>query len=242
MKFEELYKQANDSIHADRKIIDTLFETKRNYNFHTLSLCAAAFVVVFALSVLPEFHTGNTHQQKIAYSGKKNTHSDTKGSISSAESATDSAVSHTGMAISDTAESNMDISEISYSDYVAYLGWDILECNLSLPEHMELSVPETVQIMRDKESNEFIDDTAIFSFTNTDNPYSYMSVSVTKISNNINRDGYKSYFTVNETEVFLKENETFTEAYTKHNDVWMYITSIDVSKGEFDAFLKSLIN
>lgn len=83
MNFKNLYKQTNDNIHGDRKLIDAIYEkadSKIHFNIHAVSLCVASFLVVISLSVLPKFYggevinnTSNTEQErKITYKDNEN--------------------------------------------------------------------------------------------------------------------------------------------------------------------------
>ena len=56
MNFKDLYKSANENISADRNLIDTIFEKAQRrpiFNYKYASLCAAALLLVFSLSIYP---------------------------------------------------------------------------------------------------------------------------------------------------------------------------------------------
>lgn len=79
MKFEDLYSKANDNIHADRKIIDSIFDkaSHRVYlSFKPAVLCVAAVVLVIFISLLPVLN-GNDEieESKILYNDTNQNHS-----------------------------------------------------------------------------------------------------------------------------------------------------------------------
>lgn len=82
MNFKKLYKQTNDNIHGDRKLIDAIYEkadSKIQFNIHAVSLCVASLLVVISLSVLPKFYGGEvTDNTSDLEQGRKITYKDTE--------------------------------------------------------------------------------------------------------------------------------------------------------------------
>jgi len=83
LRFRDLYKEANDSIHADRNLIDKIYlasNKKTKFNMRVVSLCAASFLIIISLSVLPRFYNEGiapnsfsfTNEEKITYNNTEN--------------------------------------------------------------------------------------------------------------------------------------------------------------------------
>jgi len=62
LNFKDVYKSANDSIHADRNLIEDIYakaESKKGFfasNYRQLSICAAGIILVAAIGALPSFY------------------------------------------------------------------------------------------------------------------------------------------------------------------------------------------
>ncbi len=277
MKFEDLYTKANDNIHADRKIIDSIYDKashKAYFNYKPAILCAASIALVISLSLVPKFYEGeNIKNSKVLYKSsvqkdnkttiKEDIHKSVPDTANKKTAMEDAAVENsdvftpiselTPQTASEEATSGggsmlksrsieINIEEMPYDEYTKYLGWDILECNLSVPDGMVISVPDTVTIVSDKATGNVTEDTVQYVFYNTDSPNEFLSVSasiVDKNAENIYNSNEKTF--IGEKEFVIIQNDITKEAYAKQGNVWLHIMSIDVTGDEFVAFLQSLI-
>lgn len=275
MKFEDLYTKANDNIHADRRIIDSIYDKASNkayFNYKPAILCAASIALVISLSLIPKFYEGeNIKNSRVLYKSsvqndnkttikeevnnsvpdivnKKTTIEDIENTdiftpISETTPQTASEESASGGAsMLKSRSAEISIEEMLYDEYTKYLGWDILKCNLDVPDGMEMSVPETVTIISDKATGNITDDTVQYVFCNADSPNEFLSVSasvVDKNAENIYNSTEKTI--IGEKEAVIIQNDITNEAYAKLGNVWLHVMSIDVTNDEFVAFLQSLI-
>ncbi len=133
---------------------------------------------------------------------------------------------------------------VSLDEYANYIGIDIFNISPKLPDGMYMVLPSEITFEKNSQTGDITGDHVQFIALDSNNPNRIIMTELTKSEGEISSlftANTNSMVTVDNVEVVVISEENTIKSCFKHNDLWVLITSIDVSKEEFDAFLNSLI-
>ena len=133
---------------------------------------------------------------------------------------------------------------ISMDEYADYVGIDILSITPKLPDGMYMVLPSEITLEKNSQTGDITGDHVQFIALDSNNPNRIIMTELTKSEGEISlffTINTNSVITVDNVEVVVTSEGNTIKSCFKHDDLWVLITSIDVSKEEFDTFLNSLI-
>ncbi len=133
---------------------------------------------------------------------------------------------------------------ISLEEYSDYVGIDFLSISPKLPEGMYVALPSEIIFEKNVQTGDILNDYVQFVALDNDNPNRIMTIELTKSDGDISEFfalNSDNMITIDNYNVVVTAEEKTLKSCFKHNDLWISITSIDVSSEEFDTFLNTLL-
>ncbi len=265
LKFKDIYKSANDQLHADRNIIETLFEKENKktiFNYRYASLCGvAAVLILFCVSYgfKDDIHKSHTNKSEIIYSTDSENVPVTEKRVASKNANFDTYISDKQKLVSDTADmeerkmnnakiatASMEntsehdalIEVITREEYFEYLGFSA-SLPATLSGGMTIHEPSEYTITRNAQSGQITEDSNVFVVDSIDSPDKIISVTVGRV--NPVRTEIGETKNINGINVNISKSESGICADLSTNGIWCYIVSCGVSLEEFESILSDIL-
>lgn len=239
LNFKKIYTSANNQLVADKNIINDIFdeaESKNNkfvVNRMALSLCTLAAVFAIMVLTVPSFvNNGEVNDNNLIVANKE----DNNQIVASPKNYN----AENASAGKRMFDSN---NYVSISEYSEYLGIDVSKITMTLPENMNLIIPETAQLVKDTNTHEYIYDDLQLTVLDDSSPEKIITISLSKTNNEFkekyNKNPENKIKLKNLDAVIISDN-SLIQGYFKYNNVWFGVLASGISKDEFITLIDTM--